>query len=175
MDFNFPGVDKSLELTPFLGSISEKDTLIVNKSRKLHTHPKIPVYSLRSGKNKGVLFFVNIINFLSPWKRRIGAEGDRDLIWVFRQLGFVVFYYEDVTWEALEKLLDSLVASEFLNKTDCFVLCISSHGNIDEGVEVVQFSDETIVDIEVILSKFYNDNCPALWNKPKVFILPYCR
>ena len=67
-------------------------------TRPAETHPKVPAYPMK-GRNRGVAFIVNVITFLKKvHPTRNGADIDgRNLISVFQQLGFVVFYYEDIT------------------------------------------------------------------------------
>lgn len=56
------------------------------------------VYTMRT-RHRGVLFYANIINFQDGSRRR-GAEFDTDnFIALFRQLGFDIFYYENITAE----------------------------------------------------------------------------
>lgn len=52
---------------------------------------------MRSQK-RGALILVNNINFMNrPWRRRNGAEIDRDnLVHLFRQMGFFVCVKEDM-------------------------------------------------------------------------------
>lgn len=58
----------------------------------------ILVYPMKS-KNRGVLFLVNIIEIQNqPDKYRNGAILDKQkLITLFRQFGFKIFYYENIT------------------------------------------------------------------------------
>ena len=96
----------------------------VKRSNDFGKHPKLPVYSMKS-KNRGVFFLVNIINFdESREKHRAGAESDHDnLISLFRELGFIIFYYQDITRPDLENLLDELIISDYLKHTDSFTFC----------------------------------------------------
>lgn len=58
----------------------------------------ISCYPMRS-RNRGVALLVNIIHFQSrPGEPRNGAEVDKvNLVQLFRQMGFTVMYYEDLT------------------------------------------------------------------------------
>lgn len=58
----------------------------------------ISCYPMHS-PNRGVALLVNIINFQSrPGEPRNGAEVDKvNLVQLFRQMGFKVMYYEDLT------------------------------------------------------------------------------
>lgn len=52
---------------------------------------------MRSEK-RGILIVVNNIHFRSKFRRRNGAETDRDnLVNVFRQMGFFICVQEDLT------------------------------------------------------------------------------
>lgn len=144
-------------------------------STRIHLHPKVATYNMRS-KHRGVLFFVNIINFTQKDRTRKGAEMDRNnLISVFRKMDFTIFYYEDLLFSELEVLLDKLVNSHYLARTDCLVFTMMTHGSHQDGKEYVQFADGGHVNIREIISRFYNDKCDRLIGRPKVFILPYCR
>lgn len=147
-------------------------------SNRIHLHPMVTAYHMRS-KHRGVLFFVNIINFpdgVNGPEVRNGAHMDRNnLIWVFRQMGFVIFYYEDIVVQELKELLERLVESDYLRRTDCLVFSLMTHGSHSGGKEHVQFTDGGYLEIQEIISRFYNDRCERLRGKPKVFILPYCR
>lgn len=81
---------------------------------------RILSYPMRS-KNRGVLFLVNIINIKDkPSLYRNGAIVDKHrLISLFKQFGFEIFYYEDLTLNEFQHLVDQLIASKYLRKTDC--------------------------------------------------------
>lgn len=85
-------------LQPYTSDVTSKLNLVVKKSSKIHINEKVPTYSMKS-RNRGVLFLVNIINFKQkPKERRNGGDMDRDnLISLFRQMGFQIFYNEDIT------------------------------------------------------------------------------
>lgn len=90
------GHDISLEI--YAAAVNPTKALKVKKSMKFHETEKVSTYEMKS-RNRGVLFLVNIINFRNKGERiRNGAHVDRDnLIELFRQMGFKVFYYEDIT------------------------------------------------------------------------------
>lgn len=142
---------------------------------KIHMHEKVSTYNMRS-RHRGVLFIVNMINFKSGHWPRHGANADRDnLVWLFRQMDFLIYYYEDLMYAQLEDLIEQLKRSDELRRTDCFVFCLMTHGSRVKGVERVEFLHGESPDIQEIISKFFNDTCEVLRNKPKIFILPYCR
>lgn len=90
-------------LEPYKLDEKSKLKLIVKKSIKYHKHKILQTYDMKS-KNRGILFLVNIINFKGNEPRR-GAQIDRDnLISLFRQMNFEIFYYEDITVNVSYKL-----------------------------------------------------------------------
>ena len=75
-------------------------TFEVIKSDKFHGGLE-DTYSMRS-KQRGVFFLVNNIHFGDESDTRQGAHVDRDdLITLFRGMGFIVFYYEDLKREVI--------------------------------------------------------------------------
>lgn len=79
----------------------------------------ILAYPMRS-KNRGVLFLVNIIEIENqPDQYRNGAILDKmKLIALFREFGFKIFYYENLTLSEFRYLVDELVKSKHLRATD---------------------------------------------------------
>lgn len=61
-------------------------------------HRILEAYEMRK-RNRGVVFIVNVITYINETHpTRNGAEADKDnLVSLFQQLGFTVFYYEDLT------------------------------------------------------------------------------
>lgn len=172
-----PAPHYQLELRPYLEEVEPDPQIPPMKfATQIHLDHKARTYSMQS-KNRGVLFFVNIINFPeSLGGERKGASVDKNnVIWTFRQMGFVIFYYENLLYSELDMLLEKFVRSDYLRHTDCLVFSIMTHGSLEEGKEYVQFSDGGHVNIQDILRRFHNDHCELLQHKPKVFILPYCR
>lgn len=67
----------------------------VIESNQIHYSPYTGTYRMES-KHRGVAFIANMYNFDDKLPRR-GAPKDRDyLITLFRQMGYTVFYYEDL-------------------------------------------------------------------------------
>uniref|UniRef100_A0A182M9Q2 Caspase n=1 Tax=Anopheles culicifacies TaxID=139723 RepID=A0A182M9Q2_9DIPT len=139
------------------------------------THPKVPAYPMKS-RNRGVAFIVNVITFLKDvHPKRNGADIDgRNLISVFQQLGFVVFYYEDITMGDLKELLVQLKDSEHLS-CDCFAFYILSHGDHRKGSDYIILHDNSILRVEDLLTEFNTVNCTKLIRKPKLFFISICR
>lgn len=93
----------------------------------------ILAYSMKS-KNRGVLFLVNIIEIKDqPNQYRNGAILDKKkLITLFREFGFKIFYYENLTLQEFRHLVDELIKSKYLRVTDClgkFNECCSLQSN----------------------------------------------
>lgn len=88
-------------LHEFTHPIKAHQQFSVRKSTKFHgldRGSKVSTYRMNT-KNRGVLFLVNIVHFeFHSSKQRKGADVDRDnLIALFREMGFKIFYYEDLT------------------------------------------------------------------------------
>ena len=164
------------KLEPYTVPTSFKiENLEVKKAQEYGKHNLLPVYSMRS-RRRGVFFFVNIIKFQDPKTNRRGAERDHDnLVTLFRELGFTIFYYENITKEQLLRLLRELKTSEYLDRIDSFFLCIQTHGDLLNNHTVMEFSDGSQEYTDVIVSMFSNVECKALIDKPKVFFFPFCR
>lgn len=148
--------------------------LEVKKAAFFGTHPKLQVYNMKA-KKRGVFFFVNIINF-DGRKPRAGAEKDRDnLVTLFREMNYTVFYYEDLNRTEFLGLMKELVASKYLLSIDSFVCSVQTHGNFYDNMTVMEFSDGLTISTEDVIRMFSNSNCQALVYKPKVFFFPFCR
>lgn len=64
-----------------------------------------------------------------------------------------------------------------LRLVDCAVIAVMSHGEEGHTKESSQIITSDVKHLEVawILEQFNNRNCPALINKPKIFIFQICR
>lgn len=64
-----------------------------------------------------------------------------------------------------------------LRRTDCVVVAVMSHGEEGSTKESSQIvtSDIKYLSVAWILEQFNSRNCPALINKPKIFIFQICR
>lgn len=151
--------------------------LEVKKAQTFGYHPKVPVYPMKS-KKRGVFFFINIIHFESETtKDRGGAEIDREnLVTLFREMGYTVFYYEDISLSECWDLLHELVQSEHLESIDSFVMCVQTHGDLtNDNRTIIEFPDGRIDYVETFVKFFSNTNCKKLAFKPKIFFFPFCR
>lgn len=167
---------KVIKLEPYTAKTSFNiENLEVKKAEDFGKHTLLPVYSMKS-RRRGVFFFVNIIKFQDSKTDRRGAERDHDnLVTLFREMGFTIFYYENLTKDQLMRLLRELVVSEYLQRIDSFFLCIQTHGDLLSGHTIMEFSDGSREYTDVIVAMFSNIDCPALVEKPKVFFFPFCR
>lgn len=147
----------------------------VKRAANFGTHPKLQVYSTKS-KARGVFFFINIIQFKNEKTNRKGAEKDKEnLITLFTEMNFKVFYYEDLTRGDFFELMDLLVKSEYIKNIDSFVFCIQTHGDMFNNQTIMEFSDGNSINVETVINIFSNTNCPNLLMKPKIFFFPFCR
>ncbi|KAG4073108.1 hypothetical protein HA402_009527 [Bradysia odoriphaga] len=164
---------EDLPLQPFTENVNA--TFNVIRAERFCSS-RILSYSMKS-KHRGVLFLVNIINIKDkPNLHRNGAILDKDqLITLFQQFGFQIFYYEDLTLKEFRHLVEQLISSRYLRVTDCLVFCVLSHGCFKDGHQMIQFSDGANGSIEDVIVKFSNRSCPNLRRKPKLFIFPMCR
>jgi len=103
---------------------------------------------------------------------RDGSEQDKlALENIFRDLDFEVECRDDQTSEQMMGILDAASTDPRLQKYDCFVCCIMSHG--EEGH--VFGSDGLPVLIKDMTSLFKPAYCPQLTGKPKVFLIQACQ
>lgn len=146
---------------------------------ELTTRPQKPrlleVYPMKSSR-RGVIFIVNIITYKNnTHPTRNGAEADRDnLVSLFRQLGFTVFYYEDLTNEDFHYLVKELKNSPHLS-AECFAFYILAHGNHSKGQDKIYLHENSILYVHDILKLFNNEKCPKLIGRPKLFFFSICR
>lgn len=169
--------DSKLHLIPSTKKVDLPKSFIVKKSKVIHIDKRIPIYPMKS-KNRGVFFMVNIIEFPKREKtKRSGAEVDsKYLLHLFQELGFVCFEKENITKTEFFDLLRQLRNSEYLAKTESFVLALMSHGEMaDDMHDRVEFSGGEICKVNEIEDFFSNVECPCLRGKPKVLIFPFCR
>ncbi|XP_036336060.1 caspase Dronc [Rhagoletis pomonella] len=162
-------------LEEYAGPVYPKEKYEVKKTDRIHTHDLIGAYEMKSKDNRGVLFIANFINTQTGYRN--GAINDSyALIYVFKQLGFKIFVTTDSSQKEFFDLLEKLLKSDYTRKTECFILALMSHGELDsKDKECVEFSDGSIAKVEEIRDRFSNERCPNLVEKPKVLIFPFCR
>jgi hypothetical protein len=172
------GKQKTHTLTPYTKKTSFQfnSNFEVKRAPNFGDHPKLMKYHMKS-KKRGVFFFVNIIEFQSEKsKNRNGAEMDREnLVTLFREMNFTIFYYEDLTRDEFFSLMRQLITSDYLKNIDSFIFCIQTHGTLYQNQTIMEFTDGRTSPIEEVINLFSNTNCKSLVNKPKVFFFPFCR
>lgn len=86
------------ELEEYLKPLQPNIDFVVSQASEIGRDNKKGVYKMDS-LNRGVLFFINIIKYDNDVSsERKGAEFDRDnFIHFFKEMGFKVFYYENIT------------------------------------------------------------------------------
>ncbi|XP_066960545.1 uncharacterized protein [Macrobrachium rosenbergii] len=118
--------------------------------------------------------FVVILNylFLRTPNERQGAEVDsQNLKILFTRMGYIVWLYEDPSMDETHKILRDIQAHPQLNDVDSFVCIILSHGKND----TIFNTTTQEVDLDDIRYLFTNTACPALTDKPKIFLVNFCR
>lgn len=122
--------DDNIRLEPYVGPIGRQ--LDVKRATKFSTatRPGIETYQMRS-KHRGVLFLVNIIDFHAADRRRNGAEMDKDrLLDLFDQMGYKLFYYENINSDQFNSLIKQLSSSNNLRTADSLVFGLLTHGSL---------------------------------------------
>ncbi|EAT36368.1 AAEL011562-PA [Aedes aegypti] len=147
----------------------------VELSARPQSHRILEAYEMRR-RNRGVVFIVNVITYINETHpTRNGAEADKyNLVSLFQQLGFTVFYYEDLTSDEFNNLIKELKQSSYLS-TECFVFYILAHGNHTKGRDKIYLNDNSVLYVEDVLALFNNANCPKLIRRPKLFFFSICR
>ncbi|GAB6023667.1 hypothetical protein CHUAL_008432 [Chamberlinius hualienensis] len=101
---------------------------------------------------------------------RDGTEFDSlNLQKVFKQLGFTVKVYDDLTLTQIKEEL-AKASADGHQDNDCFVCVVLSHG--DEGF---LYSFNTKYHPSELWTPFLAQNCPSLVGKPKLFFIQACR
>ncbi|XP_067613784.1 caspase Dronc [Eurosta solidaginis] len=162
-------------LEEYSGPVDPIEKYEVKKTDRIHTNDLTGTYKMQSKDNRGVLFIANFINTQTGYRN--GAINDSyALIYVFKQLGFKIFVTTDSSQKEFFDLLEDLLHSEYTRKTECFILALMSHGELNgKDKEIVEFSDGSVAEVEDIRERFSNEKCPNLKQKPKVLIFPFCR
>uniref|UniRef100_A0A1I8P3L8 Caspase family p20 domain-containing protein n=1 Tax=Stomoxys calcitrans TaxID=35570 RepID=A0A1I8P3L8_STOCA len=166
-----------LQLKEYTDEISSENKYEVKKSNKIMKHDKTETYDMKTKNNRGVLFMVNIINFeYAAEKDRNGAKNDTDaMLYLFKELGFKLFSYTNLTKQQFFVLLEELLKSEHTKNTECFVMALASHGGLENNEQCVVFADGEIAEEREIEAKFAENACNNLKKRPKIFIFPFCR
>lgn len=126
-----------------------------------------------SSMPRGHCVIINNIDFEIEDLKRSSAHCDGTFLKdIFQELGFIVYYYENLTSTAIKSTFCYHSNLEDLKNHDAFVGVIMSHG---ESKDLIVGTDANFVRIEQILAFFNNFHCPMLANKPKLFFIQACR
>ncbi|XP_039254012.2 caspase-3-like [Styela clava] len=124
---------------------------------------------------KGYVLIINN-NFRGQEGERIGAKKDvENMNRLWSELGCKVAVKEDLNAVEIRDTLEKVARSPNISAYSFVVVFIMSHGDIQNGTEVVLGADSSPVTINQILAPFSNDRCRALAGKPKLFFLQFCR
>lgn len=169
-------LDSVSVLQEYTGEICPKDKFEVKRAARILKHPSLDTYPMQSKENRGVFFMVNMINFPVETHRRDGADEDtHSLLYLFKQLGFKLFSYTNLSHEVFFDILGKLLKSDYTKNTECFVMALMTHGDMDDSVQRITFSDGSVVKVKDIEDYFNHHVCENLVNKPKIFLFPFCR
>ncbi|XP_024421544.3 caspase-14 [Desmodus rotundus] len=107
-------------------------------------------------------------------KNRPGASQDVELM--KQWLGQCLFEYTLCIDPGKKDLIDMLTSfrdglNEIKDEVSCCLVTLMSHG--ENGF--IKMKDDDKVSLEFIFDMFNNKNCPALHEKPKIFIIQACR
>ncbi|XP_013113976.1 caspase Dronc [Stomoxys calcitrans] len=162
-------------LKEYSGEIRPKEYFDVTKSKTILKHASIDTYPMQTKNHRGVFFMVNMIDFLRE-DRRDGAEIDtHSLLHLFKELGFKLFSYTNLSHDVFFNILRELLSSEYTKNAECFVMALMTHGNMDENEQRITFSDGSVVKVREIEACFHHHVCKNLVDKPKIFLFPFCR
>ena len=89
----------------------------------------------------------------------------------FEKLGFHTKLEKDQTAAQIEKIILDTAKDEKLKDYNSLVVCLLSHGDS----EAIEGSDGLRAAIHKLQYAFNSHNCPAMHNKPKIFIIQACR
>jgi hypothetical protein len=91
---------------------------------------------------------------------------------IFYQLHFEVIMRQNLNFDETNRLLDEISKSDQLKEHSAIIFMILSHGTKEK--EFLSFDNKGIK-IDYLINKFCNQNCPALLDKPRIYILNCCR
>ncbi|XP_063435194.1 uncharacterized protein LOC134716245 [Mytilus trossulus] len=138
---------------------------IINKS-----HLEQKMYTIRTGR----AVVVNNKEFDSGLGLADRSGSDEDASSLFQRfldLGFESELLSDATFKELEEKFQEIKDDkEELQKTDCLIVAVLSHGD-----ENSVYMTDTPVRIKAVMDYFNAQNCPELIQQPKVFIFQCSR
>ncbi|XP_070175464.1 caspase-3-like [Littorina saxatilis] len=119
---------------------------------------------------KGICLIINNFEFDRSPRLDTGPADKENLTRTFKNMDFEVRYFENQTCAQMKTRMESIQKEDHSNY-DCFVCCISSHGN-KTGV---CGADDHTVNISELQEYVFSTQCPSLAGKPKVFFVDACR
>ncbi|XP_071176331.1 uncharacterized protein [Mytilus edulis] len=159
--------DKGTSTTSSITKETERNTGqgIINKS-----HLDQKSYTVRTGR----VVVINNTEFEAGLglSDRIGSDGDAaSLLQRFSELLFESDLLSDATLNDLEEKFQEIKDDKAeLQKTDCLIVAVLSHGDEDS----VYMTDKP-VKIKAVMDSFNAQNCPELSQQPKIFIFQCSR
>lgn len=133
------------------------------------------IYPIR---NQGRALILNNIEFTgNGLTRRTGADVDcQRMEELLRGLGFNVRRENNKTADEMKQLLHEFATSRENGKADMSLVYIGSHGERDErGNDTFVGTDGRRVKFTEVQAMFSPKNSPLLHNRPKIFLLQFCR
>ena len=123
-----------------------------------------------SANPRGLCVIISNVTFDNTKEHRVGCQDAVLLEQTFKKLNFDVRKEEDLR---AFQIIDTIKKYARMNHDDydCFVLCISSHGE-SEGV---CGTDGKTAPIKHVILPFATPNCKSLAGKPKLFFISACR
>ncbi|GAB6023668.1 hypothetical protein CHUAL_008433 [Chamberlinius hualienensis] len=127
-------------------------------------------YSMNKNRGLALIFNHKYYKQSLGMPTRSGTEVDSaNLQKLFKQIGFTVKAYDDLTYNKIKEKLAKASADVHQNN-DCFVCIVLSHG--DEGF---LYSSDTKYQPSDLWTPFLAHKCPSLAGKPKLFFIQACR
>ncbi|XP_034242130.1 caspase-2-like isoform X2 [Thrips palmi] len=147
----------------------------VKKSRTIQ-RPSQSVYKMTSDP-RGYFIFINNIKFQKLDERK-GAHLDRAFGNLLIDMGYVGTYHQNQTKKDMRRLLKEFAAKEDLSTVDSLIVAISSHGKVNDSMELMICSSDDLDESDPILvneviSLF--DCCKLPQGQPKIFCINACR
>ncbi|KAK3104537.1 hypothetical protein FSP39_004519 [Pinctada imbricata] len=158
-----PSESSSLEMASL--STSEPSSSSQSNGKEIHS------YRMNSNP-RGLALIINNKKF-KDMQERLGTEKDGDRLKVmFHTMGCGVKMINDATLTEMKRHLREFATHEDLDKVDCLFVVLLSHGKENGGVCGTDGHD---ISGQEIMEIFSAQNCPAMINKPKMFIINACR
>ncbi|XP_067671261.1 caspase-3-like [Haliotis asinina] len=190
-----PGVSDDVDVFPFtqifnkiVGNRQPQQNRRRVSSRPSHHEDEYDF----SYPQRGLAVIINNETFCSNsgMNKRPGSSYDaKDLKAVFKQMGFKVKSYTDLTADQMVLKLKKIAANLKYDhtKADSFTCAILSHGDsievkpktppydVVKCQDVVFGVDGVLVPTELLVDLFRDDFCPELEGKPRLFFIQACR